>query len=432
MGKDIELYVRSCPVCQVMKSDHRKKAGLLQPIPVPSRKWEQITTDLVTDLPPSDGHTAVAAFVDRLTKMVHFAPCTKEVTAAQYAQLFVDHVFKHHGAPEVIISDRDPRFTSRFWTQFFQILGTDLRLSTAFHPQTDGQSEVTIRVLENFLRPYVELRPSTWSKYLSLAEFAANNAVSVSTGYSPFYLNTGGNPVLPETMLLPPSVSNEAVRETISRMKVALEDAKTNLVTAQARMKKQGDKTRRSEIFSEGDKVYLSTRNLRTFGQHIPAKLRRRWVGPFTITKAISPVAYRLDLPLGWQIHPTFHVSSLKRYIRHPEFEREAEPPPPVLVDGDLEYEVETILWHRGKGARRRYLVMWRGHPLTEATWEPESNLANAPEILADYLRHVAQQRQGTRNREADVITEGADEDLPQARLASSGMGTDGDGPGLA
>ena len=129
-------------------------------------------------------------------------------------------------------------------------------------------------MLENFLHPYVELHPSTWSKHLSLAEFAANNAVNVSTGYSPFFLNTGGNPVLPGNMLLPPSTSNEAVNEAISRMKVALEDAKTNLVGAQARVKQQVDRTRRSETFREGDKVYLSTRNLHTFEQHIPAKLR--------------------------------------------------------------------------------------------------------------------------------------------------------------
>ena len=105
MTKDVREYVRSCPECQGMKSDHRKQAGLLQPIPAPTRKWEQITTDLVTDLPPSNGHTAIAVFVDRLSKMVHFAPCTKEVDAQQYAQLFIDHVFRLHGLPKVIISD---------------------------------------------------------------------------------------------------------------------------------------------------------------------------------------------------------------------------------------------------------------------------------------------------------------------------------------
>ncbi len=265
-------------------------------------------------------------------------------------------------------------------------------------------------MLENFLRPYVELHPNQWSKQLSLAEFAANNSVSVSTGYTPFFLNTGDHPALPDSLLVPPTTSVEAVNETISRMKVAMEDAKTHLVAAQKRAKQQVDKSRRSENFVEGDQVYLSTRNLRTFATHIPTKLRRRWVGPFRVTRVISPVAYRLDLPPGWQIHPTFHISSLKRYIRHPEFEREVAPPPPTLVDGELEYEAETILRHKGKGARCRYLVVWKGYPLTEATWEPESHLANAPDLLADYLRHVAR---SARNRGTRIITECAGEELP-------------------
>ena len=153
---DVTSYVRSCPTYQQMKSDNRAKAGLLQPLEIPTRKWAQVTTDLVTDLPESDGYTTIAVFVDRYTKMVHFAPCRKEVTAMEYAKLFVDHVFRLHGLPEVIISDRDPRFTSKFWKGLFDLLGTDLRFSTAFHPQTDGQSERAIQTLENFLRPYVE------------------------------------------------------------------------------------------------------------------------------------------------------------------------------------------------------------------------------------------------------------------------------------
>ena len=124
----------------------------------------------------------------------------------------------------------------------------------------------------------------------------------------------------------------------------------------------------------------------------------------------ISPVAYQLDLPLGWQIHPTFHASNLKAYIRHPEFEREVEPPPPELVDGNLEYEVEAILRHKGKGARRHYLVLWKGYPLSEATWEPESHLLNAPDILADYLHRVDKSR-STRRNQATVIIEGAGEE---------------------
>ena len=148
-------------------------------------------------------------------------------------------MFKHHGLPEVIISDRDPRFTSRFWRELFQKLGTDLRFSTAFHPQTDGQSEVTIRVLENFLRPYVERSPHTWVQQLPLTEFAANNAVSISTGFTPFYLNTGAHPKTPVSMMhggASKSSQNEAVKETLERMKTALDEAQTNLERAQCRM----------------------------------------------------------------------------------------------------------------------------------------------------------------------------------------------------
>ena len=173
------------------------------------------------------------------------------------------------------------------------------------------------------------------------------------------------------------------------------------------------DKARRTEEWVVGDRVFLTTWNLWTFAPHLPSKLKRRWVGPFTIAKVVSPVAFRLNLPPGWQIHPTFHASNLKAYIRHPEFEREVEPPPPELVDGNLEYEVEAILRHRGKGARRQYLVSWKGYDLSEATWEPESHLANAPDVLADYLRRVKAEEQSTRSRGAVTSAEGACGDLP-------------------
>ena len=142
--------------------------------------------------------------------------------------------------------------------------------------------------------------------------------------------------------------------------------------------------------------MVLTTRHL-PVSQHLPVKLRRCWVGPFKIAKVISPVAYGLDLPPAWRVHPVFHVSNLKRFKRSEEFEREEQPPPPVMVEGEEEYEVEAILRHKGKGARRLYLVMWKGYPITEASWEPESHLRNAPLILEDYLRRVGTQDQRRR-----------------------------------
>ena len=144
----------------------------------------------------------------------------------EYASLFIDYVFRLHSLPEVIISDWDPRFTSKFWRSLFDLLGTNLRFSTAFHPQTDGQSERTIQTLENFLRPYVERDPQHWVQQLPLAEFAANNAVNVATGYSPFFLNSGYHPILPTSVLQGHGTSRvEAVQIMVEWMKTALEEA---------------------------------------------------------------------------------------------------------------------------------------------------------------------------------------------------------------
>ena len=144
--------------------------------------------------------------------------------------------------------------------------------------------------------------------------------------------------------------------------------------------------------------MVLSTRNL-SVNQHLLTKLRRRWIGPYSITKVISPVAYRLDLPPAWRVHPVFHVSNLKRWTRSEEFERVERPPSPVMVEGHEEYEVEAILRHKGKGARRLYQVLWKGFPITEASWEPESHLANAPQAMEEYLRCVATEDKPRRHR---------------------------------
>ena len=144
--------------------------------------------------------------------------------------------------------------------------------------------------------------------------------------------------------------------------------------------------------------MLLATRNLR-IDQHLPSKLRRRWIGPFRVVKVVSPLAYKVDLPPGWKIHPVFHVSNLKRYARSPEFIRSETPPPPALVDGEEEYKVEAILRHKGSGARRLYQVLWMGYPVTEASWEPELHLRNAPQILEDYLHRITEKRQQCRTR---------------------------------
>jgi hypothetical protein len=181
MHAEIRDYVTSCLACQSNKPSHQLPMGLLQPIPTPSRRWEQVSMDLITQLPKTrSGHDAIVVFVDKLSKMVHYAPTKTQVTAPELASLFVKEVVRHHGVPESIISDRDPRFTSNFWRSVWQQLGTKLSMSTAYHPQSDGQTERANRTLEDMLRAYVSYRQDDWDKHLIAAEIAYNNSLQAS------------------------------------------------------------------------------------------------------------------------------------------------------------------------------------------------------------------------------------------------------------
>ena len=246
-----------------------------------------------------------------------------------------------------------------------------------------------IQILENFLRPYVERNPSKWTQHLALAEFAANNAVSTANGYSPFYLNGGEHPIAPSTFLGMFGTSQVvAVQEMVDQMKAALENVKLNLTAAQIRMKEYADRSQWSETFRKGTEVLLSTKNLRV-DLHLPSKLRRRWIEPYKVIEVISPVVYRLDLPRAWLIHLVFHVSNMKRFNRSTEFVGVKRSPSSIVIEGEEYYEVEGILRHKGEGASRRYLVLWKGYPLTKASWEHVSHLKHAPLILEEYLRKV-------------------------------------------
>ena len=179
----------------------------------------------------------------------------------------------------------------------------------------------------------------------------------------------------------------EVVQTMVDRMKTTLEEAQDNLSLVENRAKAHADALWLEEAYEVGDEVVLATRHL-CVNEHLPIKLKSRWIGPFSIAKVISPVAYWLNLAPNWQIHPVFHVSTLKQYYRSEEFERVERPPSPIVVNGEEEFEVEAILRH--KGARHLYQVLWKGYPITEASWEPESHLCNAPQILEEYLHRIA------------------------------------------
>ena len=393
----VKAYVDGCDMCQRTKPSNQRPAGLLQPLPTPTRRWEQVTMDLIVQLPVTkDGHDAIIVFVDRLSKMALIRPTTTTVTAPEAAAIFFDTVFRHHGLPEVLISDRDSKFTSNFWRTTFQALGTKLRFSTAYHPQTDGQTERTNRTLEQILRAYVNRNLDNWDRCLGPAEFAINNARQASTGESPFYLNYGQHPAVPTT--LPRVLTNPddqpqvpATFEFLTKLNDGLTAAHRHLQEAQARQARYANTRRRDLVFDVGDLVMLSTANLPLDPGR---KLKHKFMGPYPITDIVSPVAYRLALLSTMSIHPVFHVHLLKPYRDNDEEQfptrRPQQPPPPLITDeGDTHYIIDHIVDERhvskGRGRNRKstieYRVRWQGYPSSDDTWETETTLAHTDQL---------------------------------------------------
>lgn len=385
---DVREYVRSCPVCQVMKSSNQRPMGLLQPLAIPERRWTDVSMDLITALPKTKhGHDAIMVVVDRLTKMVHFAPTVTSVTPPQLAKLFFDTVFRHHGFPRSIVSDRDPRFTSLFWKSLFKNhMGTKLAMSSANHPQSDGQTERANRTLEDLIRPYCNQRTTDWDDHLAAAEYAYNNAEQASTGFSPFYLNYGTKPVTPAALLTPvkaDAIDNQAAVDFLKQWIDDIANAKDNIYRAQQRMAQTENASRRHHDFSVGDKVYLSAKHLRVKGDS-KKKFSVRWHGPFEIIALISPTAVKLQFPATVQIHPVVNVDRLKLYVESQRFSRpllHARPLPNNQSDGSY-WVVESIVGKKTlKSGAVKYFVHWQGFPAHERTWEPASSFTRTADL---------------------------------------------------
>ena len=393
LAEDVTKYVSFCVLCQRNKSRRHKPFGTLQPIAVPDQPWQTISFDFIVKLPVTKrGNDSICVFVDKLTKMVHFVACRESMSAPEFAELYVDNVFRLHGLSEKFITDRDVRFTSGFWKGVTELIGTKHAMSSSFHPQTDGQTERVNQTLEAYLRHFVSSGLDDWDTLLSRAEFAHNTAYHVSVGQTPFFLNHGFHPRTPPAEKRIDSHPDSAA--FVERLKDALTFARQCLVAAQQRQKAFADQHRQEQVFQVGDMVLLSTKYLKL--KHSEGrKLLPKWVGPFKVVRAVGPVAYELEMNPGWKVHPVFHVSLLEPYRTDG---RVQPPPPPVELEGALEYEVESILSHRFRGRRRpraSYLVSWKGYGPEHNSWEPEENVVNAPESVAEYWRKQAERQEG-------------------------------------
>jgi RNase H-like domain found in reverse transcriptase/Reverse transcriptase (RNA-dependent DNA polymerase)/Integrase zinc binding domain/Chromo (CHRromatin Organisation MOdifier) domain/gag-polyprotein putative aspartyl protease len=351
MQKDIEDYVRGCQVCAAVKSRQKAPAGLLQPLPIPHRPWEVITLDLMGPLPMSeDHHSAVWAVTCKFSKQVHLIATSMKVTSEKTARLLIDHVFKLHGLPRTIISDRDPRFTAGLWRAVFKAWGTRLAMSSSYHPQTDGQTERYMRVLAAGLRAYADKRQRDWPKCLSMIEAFYNSSRHESTGQTPFEMN---GVVWTDAMTLALSspmmdgIKSQSAEDILTDMRRTWEDARRMLLVRREKMKAEADRHRTEERYAVGDQVLLSTRHLSTHS----SKLDDPFVGPFAVTRVSdNGVNIWLELPRQYRrLHQPFHVEKLKRFVPSAvEWSRQQEDRPlPEMVDGAPMYEVEMLLGKR-------------------------------------------------------------------------------------
>lgn len=397
LTSDVQVYVGQCIQCQRNKASHQKPMGKLQPLPRPDERWIEVSMDFVGPLPKtSNGADYLLVIVDRYSKMIHLIPTSQRVTAIEVANLYFQHVFKLHGLPEQIVSDRDSRFISHFWRALWQKTGTQLGMSSSYHPQTDGQTERANKTVEEMLRCYVNSKGVDWDVHLPAMEFAYNSSVHATTGFTPFYLVYGREPLTPSCIVSSPS---PAADTWWAKWTEALQRSTDIVNQAQARQRTAVDQTRRGGGYQIGDLVFLSTSNL-TLSPELNRKLTARYVGPFEVSDLITDVTVKLKLPNEWKIHNSFHISRLKP--AHPGTEypthQDEVPNDPIIREDEQEYEIEKIIKSRvSSTGKKEYLIRWKGFGRSEDTWEPAEGLKNAKEIVSAFEKATPPVRRSLR-----------------------------------
>jgi transposase InsO family protein len=387
LAKSVREYVETCDICQRMKAPRHKPYGTLVPLPQPERAWQDISLDFITGLPPAarrrKAYDAVLVVVDRFSKMVRYIACTTNIDAPEMAELLIEEIFSKFGTPRSIVSDRGTTFTSAFWSTLCYYLVVKRCVSTAFHPQTDGQTERVNQTLECYLRCYVDYQQDDWLSLLPSAEYACNSHVNASTGKVPFEVVLRYSPQFRTQPALQEPVRNKdnpAARELAEKIDDGIKEGKNLWEDAQKAMSKYYNKKHKERTYQEGEKVMLSAKNIRM--RKASKKLTDRYIGPFTILEAVGKNAYRLDLPKHYRIHPTFHVSLLERYRRR----EGAATPEPIEIEGEEWWEVERILDEAKVHGKRKFLVRWKGFTAADDTWEPEENLSKeVPALIHEF-----------------------------------------------
>ncbi|KAJ1044323.1 hypothetical protein NDA10_000949 [Ustilago hordei] len=389
------------PLDQELQEIHRKKPFELKddlwysggrlvipkPLATPDRPWGSISLDFIEGLPPSkkyDSKTydSILVIVDRLTKFAILAPTHKTVTAKQTAVLLYGHMVRLFGYPDHMVSDRGRQFISGAWKAFAEQMGVKHSLSTAYHPQTDGQTERVNQVIEQYLRMYCNYEQNDWANLLDTAAFVYNNTVHNSIGVSPFFACYGWNPKAHPDIPQRLGVNDPGRFEYLMDGKERCKYLQEQIREAQRRSVNQYNRKHKDIEFKVGDMVYINQRNWKT--RRPTPKLDTRFAGPYPVQERVGRRAYRITLPANLRVHDVFHVSMLEPARTSSLPQRAEQPTIPSLPDEDLDFEVEALIDKRSHNGTTEYKVLWRGYSEEAASWEPVENL-NCPDLIQEY-----------------------------------------------
>jgi len=396
-------YVNSCHSCQQGKALRHLRHGEFAPLPVSDAPWKSLSCDFITDLPVSNGKDSILVIVDRMTKMTHFIPCFESTSALEFAQMFGSHIIRLHSLPDSIVSDRASIFTSNFWSTLASIFKIDPPKSTAFYPQTDGQTECMNQTLEVYLCIFCNYDQNDWFELLPLAEFAYNNAVQESTTMSPFFANYGFHPrFLVE--LHPTSTSSShtapAAQELASYLLDVHELLIQNVKHTQDLQAKYYNPKHKPVVLKPGDFVWLNSSNIST--TRPLKKLDWKRLGPFKVVKRIGLQAYKLALPASVRhIHDPFHISLLDpvKSTPIPPHRLPAAPPATYIKDNQEHFEVDDILDSHRIRNQLEYLIKWKGYPDSDNSWEPFSHIAARGLVKEFHRQHPMKPAPSSRRR---------------------------------